>query len=69
MPVIFSKEQLGKKRLDGFYETPIDTVKYMADKILKIYKPNYSICDPCVGDGVFINYLFSKGIKKENLYG
>ena len=69
MPVIFSKEKLGKNRLDGFYETPIDTVKYMADKILKIYKPNYKVCDPCVGDGVFINYLFEKGIKKENLYG
>jgi len=69
MPVIFSKEKLGKARLDGFYETPIKTVKYMSDKILDVYQNNMSICDPCVGDGIFLEYLAKHGVKKNNLYG
>ena len=65
MPVIFSKEKLGKARLDGFYETPIKTVKYMSDKILDVYQNNMSICDPCVGDGIFLEYLAKHGVKKK----
>ena len=69
MPVIFSKKKLGKNRLDGFYETPIKTVEYMSKKILDKVEKNSTICDPCVGDGVFINYLHDNGIPKKNLFG
>ncbi len=69
MPVIFSKKKLGKNRLDGFYETPIKTVEYMSKKILDKVEKNSTICDPCVGDGVFINYLHDNGISKKNLFG
>ena len=69
MPVIFSKEKLGKNRLDGFYETPIKTVEYMCDKILDKINTNTKICDPCVGDGVFLKYLSEKGVSKKQLFG
>ena len=69
MPVIFTKEQLGKDRLDGFYETPLKTVEYMSKKIIPYYKKGMSICDPCVGDGVFLKYLKENGVNKNDLHG
>ena len=69
MPVIFSKKQLGKNRLDGFYETPIKTVELMVNKILPFYKKGMKICDPCVGDGIFLKYLLDSGVSKNDLYG
>ena len=69
MPVIFSKKQLGKNRLDGFYETPIKTVELMGNKILPFYKKGMKICDPCVGDGIFLKYLLDNGVSKNDLYG
>ena len=69
MPVIFTKEQLGKDRLDGFYETPLKTVEYMSKKIIPYYKKGMSICDPCVGDGVFLKYLNENGVNKNDLHG
>lgn len=69
MPVIFSKKKLGKNRLDGFYETPIKTVKYMCDKILDKIKTHTTICDPCAGDGIFLKYLLEQGVSKKQLFG
>lgn len=69
MPVIFSKKQLGKNRVDGFYETPIKTVELMANKVLPFYKKGMKICDPCVGDGIFLKYLLENGVSKNDLYG
>ena len=69
MPVIYSKEKLGKNRLDGFYETPLKTVEYMCDKILDKINKNTKICDPCVGDGVFLKYLSQNGVSKSQLFG
>ena len=69
MPTIYSKEALGKDRVDGFYDTPIQTVEYICSKILNNYKVGMKILDPAVGDGVFLKYLESKGIAKEDLYG
>lgn len=69
MPVIFSKKILGKNRLDGFYETPLKTVEYMSKKILNKVEKNFTICDPCAGDGVFLDYLYKSGISQKNLFG
>ena len=69
MPTIFSKKKLGKNRLDGFYETPIKTVEYMSQKILDKINNKTKICDPCVGDGVFLKYLRDQGISQKQLFG
>ena len=69
MPTIFSKKKLGKNRLDGFYETPIKTVEYMSQKILDKISNKTKICDPCVGDGVFLKYLRDQGISQKQLFG
>lgn len=69
MPTIYSKETLGKDRVDGFYDTPLQTVKYICAKILKRYKPGMKILDPAVGDGVFLKYLASQGVRFCDLYG
>ena len=69
MPVIFTKQQLGKNRVDGFYETPLKTVEYMSDKILPLYKKGMKVCDPCAGDGVFLKYLKEQNVSLNDLYG
>ena len=69
MPRIFTIEQLGKDRVDGFYETPIKTVEYICSMVLSHYKPGKKVIDPCVGDGIFLYALESAGVRKEDLYG
>jgi adenine-specific DNA-methyltransferase len=69
MPVVFTKSQLGEERVNGFYETPYDTVKYMCREVLKRYKPGMRILDPAVGDGVFLHYLRDSGVSPGDLYG
>lgn len=69
MPKIFSKKTLGKNRVNGFYDTPLKTVEYMSEKILRHYKPGKKILDPAVGDGVFLEYLYEKGVRKQDLFG
>ena len=69
MPTIYSKETLGKDRLDGFYDTPLPTVAYICSKILATYKPGNKVLDPAVGDGVFLDYLASQGVRVCDLYG
>ena len=69
MPTIYEKDFLGKDRVDGFYDTPIATVAYICSKILPLYKPGMKVLDPAVGDGVFLEYLSSKGVRICDLYG
>jgi len=69
MPTIYEKDFLGKDRVDGFYDTPIATVAYICSKILPLYKPGMKVLDPAVGDGVFLEYLTSKGVRICDLYG
>ena len=70
MPKIFTKEELGQQRVNGFYETPIATVLHMIELAeLDFDKCNETILDPCVGDGVFLQTLNDLGVKKSNLYG
>jgi adenine-specific DNA-methyltransferase len=69
MPTIYEKEFLGKDRVDGFYDTPITTVAYICSKILPHYKPGMRVLDPAVGDGIFLEYLASKGVRVCDLYG
>jgi adenine-specific DNA-methyltransferase len=69
MPRIYSKKTLGKDRVNGFYDTPLKTVKYMSEKVLRHYKPGNKILDPAVGDGVFLEYLHDRGVRKQDLYG
>jgi len=69
MPKIFTQEQLGKDRVNGFYETPLKTVEYICNKILPYYKKGKKILDPAVGDGVFIRALHQAGVDKNDLYG
>lgn len=69
MPRIFSPEELGKDRVNGFYETPLATVEYICNKILPYYKKGKKILDPAVGDGVFLFALSRAGVDKNDLYG
>ena len=69
MPRLFSVEQLGKDRVDGFYETPLMTVEYICSKVVDFYQPGMKVIDPCVGDGIFLYALESAGVRKEDLYG
>ncbi len=69
MPTIFTQEQLGKDRVNGFYETPLKTVEYICDKILPFYKKGKKILDPSVGDGIFLHALSQAGVDKNDLYG
>jgi len=70
MPKIFSKEQLGEDRVNGFYETPIATVLHMISLLnIDFENDNQTILDPCVGDGIFLRTLHNLGISKNNLYG
>lgn len=69
MPRIFSEEQLGKDRVNGFYETPLKTVEYICNKILPHYKKGKRILDPAVGDGIFLYALEKAGVNKNDLYG
>lgn len=69
MPRIFSVERLGKNRVEGFYETPLNTVEYICSKVIDFYQPGMKIIDPCVGDGIFLYALESAGVRKEDLYG
>lgn len=69
MPVIFSKEHLGKDRVDGFYETPRQTVMFMADLALKYCPHAKTVLDPCVGDGVFLDEFANRGFRGGNLFG
>ena len=69
MPTIYSKETLGKDRVDGFYDTPIPTVAYISSKVLIRYKPGMKILDPAVGDGVSLEYLKGQGVRVCDLYG
>lgn len=69
MPRIFSQEQLGKDRVNGFYETPLKTVEYICNKILPYYKKGAKILDPAVGDGVFLSALSQAGVQNSDLYG
>lgn len=69
MPKIYGKDLLGKDRVDGFYDTPINTVAYICSKILPEYKPGMRILDPAVGDGVFLDYLLTKGVQVSDLFG
>lgn len=69
MPTIYTKEILGKDRVDGFYDTPIVTVEYICAKVLAHYKAGMKILDPAVGDGVFLKFLASKGVRNCDLYG
>ena len=69
MPRIFSEEKLGVKRVNGFYETPLETVKYIVGKIIPFWEKGMKILDPAVGDGVFLYALQSSGIPREYLYG
>lgn len=69
MPRIFTQEQLGKDRVNGFYETPLKTVEYICNKILPYYKKGKKILDPAVGDGIFLYALNQAGVDKKDLYG
>ena len=69
MPRIFTEEQLGKDRVNGFYETPLKTVEYICNQILPYYKKGKKILDPAVGDGVFLYALLKAGVRKNDLYG
>lgn len=69
MPRIFTQEQLGKDRVNGFYETPLKTVEYICNKILNHYKKGKKILDPAVGDGIFLHALHQAGVDKNDLYG
>lgn len=69
MPRIFTQEQLGKDRVNGFYETPLKTVEYICNKILLRYEKGKKILDPAVGDGVFLHALNQAGVDKKDLYG
>ncbi|MFZ5534594.1 MAG: Eco57I restriction-modification methylase domain-containing protein [Patescibacteria group bacterium] len=69
MPRIFTQEQLGKDRVNGFYETPLKTVEYICNKILPFYKKGMKILDPAVGDGVFLYALKQAGVSVHDLYG
>jgi len=69
MPRIFTEEQLGKDRINGFYETPLKTVEYICNKILPYYKKGKKILDPAVGDGIFLHALHKAGVNKKDLYG
>ncbi|MDP3725813.1 MAG: N-6 DNA methylase [bacterium] len=69
MPRIFTQEQLGKDRVNGFYETPLKTVEYICNKILPYYKKGKKILDPAVGDGIFLYALSQAGVDKKDLYG
>lgn len=69
MPTIYSKEFLGKNRVEGFYDTPLKTVAYICGKVLPHYSRGMKILDPAVGDGVFLDYLASQGVAAEDLYG
>lgn len=69
MPTIYSKEELGKDRVDGFYETPLLTVEFICSKILPHYSRGKKILDPTVGDGVFLKHLLRAGVSKDDLYG
>ena len=69
MPRIFTQEQLGKDRINGFYETPLKTVEYICNKILPYYKKGKKILDPAVGDGIFLYALNQSGVDRNDLYG
>ncbi|MBF0504590.1 MAG: N-6 DNA methylase [Candidatus Omnitrophica bacterium] len=69
MPTIFSKEELGKNRINGFYETPPETVNYMVSKIVEFWKPGMKILDPAVGNGVFLYALRNRKIPVKDIYG
>jgi len=69
MPKIFTEEQLGGDRVNGFYETPLRTVEYICGKILPYYKKGKKILDPTVGDGIFLYALHKAGVDKNDLYG
>lgn len=69
MPRIFTQEQLGKDRVNGFYETPLKTVEYICNKILPHYKKGKKILDPAVGDGIFLYALCQAGVDKKDLHG
>lgn len=69
MPRIFTQEQLGKDRVNGFYETPLKTVEYICNKILPHYKKGKKILDPAIGDGIFLHALAQAGVDKKDLYG
>ena len=69
MPKIFTQEQLGKDRVNGFYETPLKTVEYICNQILPFYKKGGKILDPAVGDGIFLYALSQAGVDKNDLYG
>ena len=40
----------------------------MCDKILDKINTNTKICDPCVGDGVFLN-ICQRRVSKKQLFG
>jgi adenine-specific DNA-methyltransferase len=69
MPRIFTQEQLGKDRVNGFYETPLKTVEYICNTVLPSYKKGMKILDPAVGDGIFLHALHQAGVSPEDLYG
>lgn len=69
MPRIFTQEQLGRDRVNGFYETPLKTVEYICNKILPLYKKGKKILDPAVGDGIFLYALSKAGVDTNDLYG
>lgn len=69
MPRIFTEEQLGRDRVNGFYETPLKTVEYICNQVLPYYKPGKKVLDPAVGDGVFLYALNKAGVRPSDLYG
>jgi len=69
MPRIFTQEQLGKDRVNGFYETPLKTVEYICEKTLPYYKKGKKFLDPAAGDGVFLYALNAAGVDTNDLYG
>lgn len=69
MPRIFTQEQLGKDRVNGFYETPLKTVEYICNNVLSSYRKGMKILDPAVGDGIFLSALHQAGISHDDLYG
>src|SRR3989344_4191864 len=62
MPRIFTQEQLGKDRVNGFYETPLKTVEYIWNKILPYYKKGKKILDTAVEDGIFLYAIIKAGV-------
>lgn len=67
MPKVFSKEILGKDRVDGHYKTPPLTTEYMCEFLIKSYQPGQKILDPAVGEGTFVQKLLDLGVRAEDI--